>query len=49
MVQVYQDGLQIQRTYQLTVYADYINIIGVNVNTVVKKLESLLATSKKIL
>jgi len=46
-VQVNQDGLKLNGTHQLLVYADYVNILGGSVHTVKKNRESLFAASKE--
>jgi predicted protein tyrosine phosphatase len=47
-VQVNQDGLKLNATHQLLVYADYINIMGRSVNTVKKNTEALVVASRVI-
>jgi hypothetical protein len=44
-VQVKQDGLILNCTYQLLVYADDVNILGGSVHTVKKNTEALVAVS----
>ena len=39
-VQVRQDGLQLIGTHQLLVYADDVDILGVNVHTIKKNTEA---------
>ena len=46
-VQVNQDGLQLNCTYQLLVYADDVNILGGGEHTVKKKAETLVVASKE--
>jgi hypothetical protein len=47
-VQVNQDGLKLNGTHQLVVYADDVNILGGSVHTVKENAEVLLAASKEI-
>jgi len=47
-VQVYQDGLKLNGTHQLLVYADDVNILGGSTHTINEKAEALLVASKKI-
>jgi hypothetical protein len=47
-VQVNQDGLKLNGTYQLLVYGDDVNILGGSVHTVKEKGETLLVGSKEI-
>ena len=47
-VQVIQDGLKLNGTHQLLVYADDVNILGGSVNTVKENAELLVVASKKI-
>jgi hypothetical protein len=46
-VQVKQDGLKLNGTYQLMVYADDVNILGGSVHTVKENTEALVAASKE--
>ena len=48
MVQVNQDGLKLNGTYQLLAYADDVNILGGSVDTVKKNTEALVAATKEI-
>jgi hypothetical protein len=43
-VQVNQDGLKLNGTHQLLVYAVYVNILGRNVHTINKNAKVLLAS-----
>ena len=47
-VQVNQDGLKLNGTHRLLVYADYINIVGGSINTVKKNTEALVVASRAI-
>jgi hypothetical protein len=47
-VQVNQDGLKFNGTYQLLVYADDVNIVGGSVHTVKENAEALVVARKKI-
>ena len=47
-VQVNQDGLKLNGTTQLLVYADDVNILGVSIYTVMKNTEALVVASKEI-
>ena len=47
-VQVNQDGLKLNGTHQLLVYADDVNILGGSVYTVKENAEALIMASKKI-
>jgi len=47
-VQVNQDGLKLNGTYQLLVYADDVNILGGSVHTVKGKAEALMVARKEI-
>ena len=46
-VQVHQNGLKLNGTHQLLVYADDVNILGRSVHTVKKNTEALVAASKE--
>ena len=46
-VQVNQDGLKLNGTYQLLVYADHANILGGSVHTIKENAEVLAVASKK--
>ena len=48
MVHVNQDGLKLNSTHQLLVYADDVNILGGSVHTIKKNAEALIVVSKKI-
>jgi hypothetical protein len=47
-VQVIQDGLKLNGTHQLVVYAHNVNILGGSVHTVNENAEALLVASKEI-
>jgi len=47
-VQVNQDGLKLNGTHQLLVYADYVNILGGSVHTIKKNAVTLIVASKVI-
>jgi hypothetical protein len=47
-VQVNQDGLKLNGTHQLLVYADDVNILGGSVHTIQENAEALVVTSKEI-
>ena len=47
-VLVNQDGLKLNGTHQLLVYADDINILGGSIHTVKENAESLIVASKEI-
>jgi hypothetical protein len=46
-VQVNQDGLKLNGTHQLLVYADDVNILGGSVHAVKKNKEALLTATKE--
>jgi hypothetical protein len=46
-VQLNQDGLKLNGTHQLLVYADDVNILGGSMYTVKRKTEALVVASKK--
>jgi hypothetical protein len=46
--QVIQDGLKLNGTHQLLVYADDVNILGGSGHTIKENAEALLVTSKEI-
>jgi len=46
-VQVFQDGLKLNGTYQLLVYADDVNILGGSVHTIEEHAETLVVASKE--
>jgi hypothetical protein len=46
-VQVNQEGLKLNGTYQLLIYAD-VNILGRSVHTIMEKTEALVAIRKEI-
>ena len=47
-VQVSQDGLKLNGTHQLQVYAEDVNILGRNVHTVKENAEALVVAKKEI-
>jgi len=47
-VQVNQDGLKLNNTYQLLVYADYVNILGGSVPIIQKNTETLVVACKEL-
>jgi len=48
MVQVNQDGLKLNGTYQLLAYADDVNILGGSVHTVKENAAALMVASREI-
>jgi hypothetical protein len=46
-VQVHQDGLKLNGTHQLLIYADDVNILGGSVHTIKENAEALVADSKE--
>jgi hypothetical protein len=46
-VQASQEGLKLNRTHQLLVYADDVNVLGGSIHTVTKNTEALLVASKE--
>ena len=47
-VHVNQDGLKLNGTHQLLVYADDVNILGGSIHTLKENAEALVATSREI-
>ena len=47
-VRVIQDGLKLNGTHQILVYADDVNILGGSVHTIKSKAEALVVASKEI-
>jgi hypothetical protein len=46
-VQVIQDGLKLNVTHQLLVYADYVNLLERSVHTIKKKAEALVVAESR--
>ena len=46
MVQVNQDGLKLNGTYQLLAYADDVNILGGSIHTLKENAEALVAATR---
>ena len=47
-VQVNQNGLKLNGTHQLLVYADYVNILGGSIHTIKENAQVLVLASKEI-
>jgi hypothetical protein len=47
-VQVNQDGLKVNGTHQLVMYADDVNILGRSIRTMKKNTDTLVVASKEI-
>ena len=47
-VQIHKDGLKLNGTHQLLVYADDVNILGGSVQTIKENAEALIVVSREI-
>jgi hypothetical protein len=43
-----QEGLKLNGTHQLLVYANYVNMVGVNIDTIKKNLDTLLNANNEV-
>jgi hypothetical protein len=46
-VQANQEGLKLNSTQQLLVYADHVNLLGTDIHTIKKNTQDLVVTSKE--